>query len=142
VQDVIAESEKVKKLKSQLNESETKRGLQRKEIDSLKSDIKVLKEKSQPELLNELHKMFYDEPGLMDAKTLEKISEKVGRDLETLVSRYNTIIKSAAESGEPVPLAAYVITRPDMKLVPVRIFVDFDKRKIELSLWEKKLTKN
>jgi hypothetical protein len=86
--------------------------------------------------------MFYDKPGLLDAKQLQKISEKAGRDLETIVQHYNTIIKSAIESGEPVPLGTYIITKPDMKLVPVRIFVDFDKRDIEISLWEKKLAAN
>jgi hypothetical protein len=76
---------------------------------------------------------------LLDAKQLQKISEKAGRDLETIIQRYNIIIKSAIESGEPVPIGTYVITKPDMKLVPVRIMVDFDQRKIEISLWEKKL---
>ena len=59
--------------------------------------------------------------------------------LETIVQRYNIIIQSAVEKGEPVPIGTYVITKPDMKLVPVRIFVDFGRKKIELSLWEKKL---
>lgn len=110
-----------------------------KERDNLSNEVKVIKEKTQPELLHELKDMFYDKPGLLDAKQLQKISEKAGRDLETIVQRYNTIIKSAIESGEPVPLGTYIITKPDMKLVPVRIFVDFDKRDIEISLWEKKL---
>ena len=83
--------------------------------------------------------MFYDKPGLLDAKQLQKVSEKAGRDLETIIKRYTTIIRSAIESGEPVPLGTYIIVKPDMKLVPVRIFVDFDKRKIEVSLWEEKL---
>jgi hypothetical protein len=107
--------------------------------DNLSSEVKVLKEKSQPELLHDLHEMFYDKPGLMDAKQLEKVSEKVGRDIETIVQHYNTIIRGAVESGEPVPLGMYIITRPDMKLVPVRVMVDFDRRKIEVSLWEMKL---
>ena len=110
-----------------------------KERDNLSNEVKVIKEKSQPELLNELHEKFYGKPGLLDAKQLQKISEKAGRDLETVVRRYTTIIKSAIESGEPVPLGTYIITKPDMKLVPVRIMIDFDKRDIEISLWEKKL---
>jgi hypothetical protein len=64
--------------------------------------------------------MFYDKPDLMDAKQLQKISEKAGRDLETIVQRYNTIIKGAVESGEPVPLGVYVVAKPDMKLVRAR----------------------
>jgi hypothetical protein len=113
-----------------------------KERDNLSNEVKVIKEKSQPELLKELQDKFYDKPGLLDAKQLQKISEKAGRDLETIIQRYNIIIKSAIESGEPVPLGTYIITKPDMKLVPVRIFVDFDKRDIEISLWEKKLAAN
>jgi hypothetical protein len=78
----------------------------------------------------------------MDAKQLQKISEKAGRDIETIIQRYNIIIKSAIESGEPIPLGTYVITKPDMKLIPVRIFVDINKRDIKISLWEKKLATN
>ena len=109
------------------------------ERDNLNSEVKILKEKSQPELLHELKEMFYDQPGLLDAKQLQKISEKAGRDLETIVQRYNIIIQSAVEKGEPVPIGMYIITKPDMKLVPVRITVDFGRKKIEVSLWEKKL---
>jgi hypothetical protein len=131
--------------KDQEPASEVVKALQKKvaditsERDNLSSEVKILKDKSQPELLHELKEMFYDQPGLLDAKQLQKISEKAGRDLETIVQRYNIIIQSAVEKGEPVPIGTYVITKPDMKLVPVRIFVDFGKKKIELSLWEKKL---
>jgi hypothetical protein len=113
-----------------------------KERDTLSNEVKVIKEKSQPELLKELQEKFYDEPGLMDAKQLQKISEKAGRDIETIIQRYNIIIKSAIEAGEPIPLGTYVITKPDMKLIPVRIFVDINKREIKISLWEKKLATN
>jgi hypothetical protein len=110
-----------------------------KERDNLSNEVKVIKEKTQPELLKELEDKFYDKPGLLDARQLQKISEKAGRDLGTIMQRYKTIIKSAIESGEPVPLGTYIITKPDMKLVPVRITIDFDKRDIDISLWEKKL---
>jgi hypothetical protein len=83
--------------------------------------------------------MFYDKPGLLDAKQLQKISEKAGKNLELVVQHYNTIINGAVESGDPVPIGMYIITKPDMKLVPIRLMVNFDKRKIEISLWEKKL---
>jgi uncharacterized protein YoxC len=130
--NVESASEVVKTLQKKIADVTTER-------DNLSSEVKILKEKTQPELLHELKEMFYDKPGLLDAKQMQKISEKAGRDLETIVGRYNTIIQNAVESGEPVPIGTYVITKPDMKLVPVRIFVDFDKRKIEVSLWEKKL---
>jgi hypothetical protein len=81
------------------------------ERDNLSSEVKILKEKSQPELLHELKEMFYDQPGLLDAKQLKKISEKAGRDLETIVQRYNIIIQSAVEKGEPVPIGMYIITK-------------------------------
>lgn len=86
--------------------------------------------------------MFYDKPGLLDAKQLQKISEKSGRDLETILQRYKIIIKSAIESGGPVPIGTYIITKPDMKLVPVRITIDFEKKTINITLWEKKLVSN
>lgn len=125
-------SEVVKALQKELADITSER-------DNLSSEVKILKEKSQPELLHELKEMFYDQPGLLDAKQLQKISEKAGRDLETIVQRYNIIIQSAVEKGEPVPIGMYIITKPDMKLVPVRITVDFGRKKIEVSLWEKKL---
>ena len=62
--------------------------------------VKVIKEKTQPQMLQELQEKFYDKPGLLDAKQLQKISEKAGRDLETIVQRYNTIIQGAVESGD------------------------------------------
>jgi hypothetical protein len=130
--DVEQASEIVKKLQKKLADVTTER-------DNLSNENKVIKEKSQPELLHDLHEMFYDKPGLMDAKQLQKINEKAGRNLETIVQRYNTIIKDVVESGEPVPLAVYVVTKPDLKLVPVRLFIDFDRRSIKLSLWENKL---
>ena len=126
-------------LQSQLNKSNQERDELAIENEILTRENKIIKEKTQPELLQELHEIFHDKPGLLDAKQLQKISEKAGRDLETIVQRHNTIIQNAVDSGEPVPIGTYVITKPDMKLVPVRIFVDFGKKKIELSLWEKKL---
>ena len=109
------------------------------ERDNLSNEVKIVTEKTQPELLHELEEKFYDKPGMLDAKQLQKISEKAGRDLETVVSRYNTIIQNVVDKGGPVPLGTYIITKPDLKLVPVRIFINFDKRKIVVSLWEKKL---
>ena len=109
------------------------------ERNNLSNEVKIVTEKTQPELLHELEEKFYDQPGMLDAKQLQKISEKAGRDLETIVSRYNSIIQNAVDKGGPVPLGTYIITKPDMKLVPVRIFVDFGRRKIVVSIWEKKL---
>lgn len=126
-------------LQSQLNKSNQERDELAIENEILTRENKIIKEKTQPELLQELHEIFHDKPGLLDAKQLQKISEEAGRDLETIVQRHNTIIQNAVDSGEPVPIGTYVITKPDMKLVPVRIFVDFGKKKIEVSLWEKKL---
>jgi hypothetical protein len=67
------------------------------------------------------------------------LSEHKTVPCETIVQRYNTIIRGAVESGQPVPLGTYIIIKPNMVLVPVRIMIDFDKRKIEITLWEKKL---
>jgi hypothetical protein len=70
---------------------------------------------------------------------LEKISEEAGRDIETILKKYNGTIQVAVESGQPVPVGTYIIAKPNMKLVPIRITVDFDRRKIELSLWQERL---
>jgi hypothetical protein len=138
--DVITETEKVKRLENRLNESEAERGLLRQEIETLKNDVKVLSEKSTPELLKELQEKFsVDQPGILDAKRLQKVSFEAGKNLMLLVERYNSIIQEAVESGKPVPFGTYIMTKPDMKLVPVNITVDFDRRKITMSLWEKKL---
>jgi hypothetical protein len=109
------------------------------QISELKRENKIINEKTQPELLRELMERFYDKPGMLDAKQLQKISEKAGRDLETYVQRYNTLILGAVELGQPVPLGLYIIIKPNKVLVPIRLEIDFDKRKIEISLWEKKL---
>ena len=50
------------------------------ERDNVSSEVEILKEKSQPRLSHELKEIFYDKPGLLDAKQLQKISEKAGRD--------------------------------------------------------------
>jgi hypothetical protein len=44
----------------------------RREIDELSTTVKVLKEKTTPELLRELQEKFADAPGLIDAKKLQK----------------------------------------------------------------------
>jgi hypothetical protein len=42
------------------------------EIEELNTTVKVLKEKTTPELLKELEERFADAPGLTDAKKLQK----------------------------------------------------------------------
>jgi hypothetical protein len=71
-QDVITESEKAKRLEQRLNEAEEERMILRREIDELSTTVKVLKEKTTPELLKELQEKFADQPGLIDAKKLQK----------------------------------------------------------------------
>jgi hypothetical protein len=46
--------------------------LWRREWDTLTNENRILKEKSQSELLRELHERFYDQPGIVDAKRLQK----------------------------------------------------------------------
>jgi hypothetical protein len=126
-------------------DSELQRSLQKKlsdlteERDSLSSEAKILKEKSQPELFHELLGKLYDEPGLVEANKLKKTDIESGENFIKSLQRYKTIIQSAVESGQPVPLVTYVMAKPKMKLVPVRLMVDFNKEKIEIALWEKKL---
>ena len=92
-----------------------------------------------PELLHELQEKFADTPGLLDAKKLEKISMEAGKHLVTLMKKYNAILQVAVECGKPVPIGTYIITKPQLKLVPVNILVDFDRRKIQTLLREKRL---
>jgi hypothetical protein len=42
------------------------------EVEGLKNEVKVLKDKTTPELLCELQEKFADAPGLIDAKKLKK----------------------------------------------------------------------
>src|SRR5215207_8720896 len=52
--------------------------------------------------------------------------------------RYGNIIQEAVESGQPVPAGIYMMTKPGTKLIPIRISIDFNERKIKMSIWEKK----
>jgi hypothetical protein len=62
-QDVITESERIKKLEQRLTESDAERDIFRREIYGLKNEVKVLKEKTTPELFKELNEKSYDRPG-------------------------------------------------------------------------------
>ena len=137
-QDVMTDAERIKRLEQRLAEAEEERSLLRQEREEQNTTIKVLKEKSTPELLKELQEKFADTPGLIDAKKLHKISMEAGKHLISLMKKYNAILQEAVERGKPVPVATYIMTKPEMKLVPVTIFVDFDRRKIRM-LWEKRL---
>ncbi len=71
-QDVITESERAKRLEQRLTESDAERNFLTREIDDLKNEVKVSKDKTTPELLRELQEKFADTPGLVDAKKLQK----------------------------------------------------------------------
>jgi hypothetical protein len=127
------------RLKSKIEELERQLAEKTEQIDEPRRDNEGLQKDRRLEFLREIQEKFYDEPRLLKAKELEKISEKAGRDIETTLQRYNTTLGDAAELGLPVPLGTYVITKPDLVLVPVRIMINFDKMEVKLSLWEKKL---
>jgi hypothetical protein len=61
-QDVITESERIKKLEQRLTESDAERDIFRREIDGLKNEVKILKEKTTPERFKELNEKSYDRP--------------------------------------------------------------------------------
>jgi hypothetical protein len=44
-----------------------------------------------------------------------------------MFERYNIVLQKAVEKGLSVPFGMYALTKPDMKLVPTRITVDFSK---------------
>src|SRR5918995_1398331 len=138
--DVITEKERAKMLSKELEEADSERSLLRHEIDDLKNQVKTLSEKSSPELLKEIQERFADDQkGVLDAKKLQKISMEAGKNLLILVERYNSILQEAVERGKPVPFGTYIMTKPEMKLVPVRIMVDFKSDRIWVELWEKRL---
>ena len=130
------------KARLELHNEELKKQLAEKneQISRLGKYVDNLRKENLPKLFQELQQMFdNDHLGLLDAKELQKISMEEGRDLETMIKPYNIVLKETAEMGQPVPLGTYIMTKPDMKLVPVRMIIDFNKKNVELSLWEKKL---
>lgn len=139
-QQVAQLREQIARLELHIEELEEQLAEKEEQISRFRKDIDNLKKENLPELFQELQQMFNsDHLGLLDAKELQKISMEEGRDFETMIKHYNIVLKKAAEMGQPVPLGTYIMTKPDMKLVPVRIMIDFNEKNVEISLWEKKL---
>ena len=61
-----------KKLEQRLAESDAERDILRREVEGLKIEVKVLKDKITAELLRGLQEKFTDAPGLIVAKKLQK----------------------------------------------------------------------
>jgi predicted RNase H-like nuclease (RuvC/YqgF family) len=127
------------RLNSEKEERERQLAEKTEQISELRKDNEGLQKVGQLELLREIQERFYAGPELIKEKELEKISEKAGRYIERTLQHYNTVLGDVAELGLPIPLGTYIITKPDMVLVPVRIKINFDKMEVELSLWKKKL---
>lgn len=139
-QQVAQLREQIARLELHIEELEKQLAEKEEQISRFRKDIDNLKKENLPELFKELQQMFNsDLLGLLYAKELQKISMEEGRDFETMIKHYNIVLKKAAEMGQPVPLGTYIMTKPDMKLVPVRIMIDFNEKNVEISLWEKKL---
>jgi hypothetical protein len=109
------------------------------ERDTLSIENQVLKEKTQPEMLKEIQERFYDEPDLIKGDRLQKVNETAGKNLIRLLERYNSILNDSAKCGQPIPVGLYVIAKPEMVFVPVRLTVDYRLKRVDISLWEKKL---
>jgi hypothetical protein len=109
------------------------------ERDNLSTEVSVLKEKTQPEMFQEIQQRFHDEPGLIKGDKLQRVNETAGKNLVKMLERYNSILNDAAVNGQPVPVGLYVIAKPEIVFVPVRFTVDFRRQDIVISLWEKKL---
>ena len=138
--EVITKTERERRLSKQLEEADNERTMLNREIDDLKNQVKTLSEKSSPELLKEIQERFADDQkGVLDAKKLQKVSMEAGKNLIILVERYNSILQEAVERGKPVPFGTYILTKPDLKLVPIRVMVDFNRKRIWVELWEKRL---
>ena len=135
-QDVITEKERAKMLSKELEEAEVERNLLKRENADLKNQVKTLSEKNIPDLLKEMQEKFADQKGVLDSKKLQKISMKAGKNLMILVERYNSILQEAVERGKPVPFGTYILTKPELKLVPIRVMVDFNNKRIWVELWE------
>jgi hypothetical protein len=131
--DVEPASEIVKSLQKKLTDVVQER-------DSLSNENKVLKEKTQPEMFKEIQERFYDKPGLIKGAQLHKASLEAGKNIVKMLERYNSIFNDAAVTGQPIPVGLYVIARPEMVFIPVRFTVNFEKKRVDISLWEKKLT--
>jgi hypothetical protein len=134
-------SELVKKLRSDFESVKKQLADKTEEASELKREIEVLTEKTQPELFHEMQEKFSDEPGLIKGDKLQEVNEAAGKNLVRLLERYNSILNDSAKAGQPIPVGLYVITKPEMVFVPVRFTVDFARRRIDISLWEKKLQK-
>lgn len=137
---VIAELRKENtRLKSEKEDLRRQLAEKTEQISELRKENEGLQKVGQLELLRTIQERFYAGPELLKEKELEKISEKAGRDIEKTLQHYNTVLGEVAELGLPIPLGTYIITKPDMVLVPVRIMINFDKMEVELSRWKKKL---
>ena len=100
--------EQIARLRLHIEELEKQLAEKNEQISRLREDIDNLKKENLPELFQELQQMFdNDHLGLLDAKELQKISMEEGRDLETVMKRYNIVLKKAVEMGQPVPLGTY-----------------------------------
>ena len=133
-------TERERRLSKELEEADNERTMLKRENADLKNQVKVLSEKNTPELLKEIEEKFADDQkGVLDSKEMQKISMEAGKNLMILVERYNSILQEAVERGKPVPFGTYIMTKPEMKLVPVRIMVDFKSDRIWVELWEKRL---
>jgi NAD-dependent DNA ligase len=131
-----------RRISKELEEAYSERSMLKHEIADLKNQVKVLREKNTPELLKEIEEKFAnDQKGVLDSKKMQKISMDAGKNLMILVERYNSILQEAVERGKPVPFGTYILTKPELKLVPIRIMVDFDRKRIWVELWEKRLQK-
>jgi hypothetical protein len=133
-------TERERRISKELEEADSERSMLKHEIADLKNQVKVLREKNTPELLKEIGEKFADDQnGVLDSKKMQKISMDAGKNLMILVERYNSILQEAVERGKPVPLGTYILTKPELKIVPIRIMVDFDRKRIWVELWEKRL---
>jgi NAD-dependent DNA ligase len=132
-------SELIKKLESDIEGLKKQLSDKTAEASELKREIKVLTEKTQLELFQEMQEKFYDEPGLIKGDELQRVNETAGKNLVRMLERYNSILNDAALNGKPVPVGLYVIAKPEMVFVPVRFTVDYGRQRVDISLWEMKL---
>jgi hypothetical protein len=84
------------------------------QISELRKDNEGSQKDKELEIFREIQEKSYDEPRLLNAEEIEKISIKACRDIEMILQRYNTVVRNEVESGQPIPLGAYIIIKPSM----------------------------
>lgn len=124
-------------LKSKIEELERQLAEKTEQISGLRKDYESLEKKHQLELLQMAQTKVYDMPGIINVKNIQNTSINEVKYFELGLKKLNTNIQEDIESNRQVSLRLYATIKHETKLIPVR--VDYNKGRIYVSLWRKKL---